>query len=358
MNSLMGFRAWPLLSVVLISLALTVATVSAGGPPAGPPGQDRATAAKNKHASNLLGKPGVVGVGVGVNRQGEASVVVLAESEKVGGLPTSLDGVPVVVKVTGRLVAAHCKGKHVERFPECETHQDGNGGGSEGGAVDIGTSTSRADECAAGTIGVRLTGGRALSNNHVWADENNASQGDPIAAPGLLDTTCTFDSTNNTLGDLLAWKNIVFSTAPGTNNEVDAAIVTVSAGKLNKSTPKKCYGIPKSIPVAAAVGQAGQKCGRTSGHTTGEVTVINADVHIGYSSGTALFKNQIIIQSNKKPVIKPGDSGSLWVTDSRDPVGLMFAANTSGKLAVASPIQVVLDSFKGIPGPPLAIDGE
>ncbi len=86
--------------------------------------------------------------------------------------------------------------------------------------------------------------------------------------------------------------------------------------------------------------------------------MINTDVYIRYSSGTALFKNQIIIESSKKPVIKPGDSGSLWVTDIREPVGLMFAGNTSGKLAVASPIQAVLDSFIGIPGPPLAIDGE
>ena len=50
---------------------------------------------------------------------------------------------------------------------------------------------------------------------------------------------------------------------------------------------------------------------------------------------------QIIVEA-KKPIIKGGDPGSLLVTDpNNEPVGLLFAGNSSGKLAVANQIDVV-----------------
>lgn len=54
-----------------------------------------------------------------------------------------------------------------------------------------------------------------------------------------------------------------------------------------------------------------------------------------------------------RPFIKAGDSGSLLVTDpDRNPVGLLFAGNGSGQLAIANRIDLVLESFG------VAIDGE
>ena len=43
--------------------------------------------------------------------------------------------------------------------------------------------------------------------------------------------------------------------------------------------------------------------------------------------------------------IQAGDSGSLLVTSSRNPVGLLFAGNQDGRLAVANRIQDVLQAF-------------
>ena len=95
-----------------------------------------------------------------------------------------------------------------------------------------------------------------------------------------------------------------------------------------------------------------QKYGRTTALTRGTVTAINAIINIGYSSGTARFIGQIIVQS-RGPFIKAGDSGSLLVTDpDRDPVGLLFAGDNSGKFAIANNIDAVLNAFN------VSIDGE
>ena len=89
--------------------------------------------------------------------------------------------------------------------------------------------------------------------------------------------------------------------------------------------------------------------------TKGTITGTNAILNVGYSSGTARFVGQIIVQSGK-PFIKSGDSGSLLVVDGGEhdlkPVGLLFAGNRSGKLAVANQIDLVLGAFV------VSIDGE
>ena len=94
------------------------------------------------------------------------------------------------------------------------------------------------------------------------------------------------------------------------------------------------------------VGQSVQKYGRTTALTKGTITMTNVTVRVGYSSGIARFVQQIIVQSNK-PFLKSGDSGSLLVTDDgwNSPVGLLFAGNSSGTLAVANRIDDVLSAF-------------
>ncbi|MBO1224557.1 MAG: hypothetical protein JYX80_09000 [Candidatus Scalindua sediminis] len=69
-------------------------------------------------------------------------------------------------------------------------------------------------------------------------------------------------------------------------------------------------------------------------------------VNVRYSSGTAGFVGQIVVESIKGPFLKPGDSGSLMVTDpGKNPVGLLFAGNRSGKIGFANPIDAVLARF-------------
>jgi hypothetical protein len=191
-----------------------------------------------------------------------------------------------------------------------------------------------------------------LSNNHVYALENDAPLGSQVLQPGRFDTNCDVDP-NDVIGTLYDFEPIIFSTSA--NNTIDAAIAVSSTGNLGNSTPSDGYRTPKSAIVSPDLNMAVQKYGRTTSLTKGVITGINATVNIGYSSGTARFVDQIIVQGNK-PVIKAGDSGSLLVVNGGahdlKPVGLMFAGNRSGKLAVANRIDLVLEAFN------VTIDGD
>ena len=76
------------------------------------------------------------------------------------------------------------------------------------------------------------------------------------------------------------------------------------------------------------------------------MTAVNGIVDVSYDAGTARFVNQVIVQSSKA-FLKAGDSGSLLVTNNAaaNPVGLMFAADSSGKYAIANPIGPVLSQL-------------
>ena len=130
--------------------------------------------------------------------------------------------------------------------------------------------------------------------------------------------------------------------------------VTPTATTATMASPQPCDASkPNSSTAAASVGQPVQKYGRTTSLTTGQVTGINATVLVGYLRGTALFVNQIVVSSCPTTCIGAGDSGSLLVTNdvNLDPVGLLFAGNSSGSTAIANPIGAVLNYFS------VAVDG-
>jgi hypothetical protein len=334
------------LAVVVLAAASAAATTS-GAQPTGR-GLEQAIEAQERHTARLLSRPAVAGTAVGVTAGGEATVKVFTVRRNVAGIPKELDGVPVTVEVTGALRALHHRPGHGGGPP-------GGGGGGGGGSlkptdrwprpVPIGISTGNEGECSAGTIGARVRKGSdvfALSNNHVYALENDAPLGSRVLQPGLYDTSCSFSS-SNTLGTLADFVSIDFS---GGSNTVDAAIALTTTGDLGTSTPPDGYGTPSTTTVSPTLNQAVQKYGRTTSLTRGVVTGINATVRVSYSSGTATFVDQIIVESAGPAFIKAGDSGSLLVTDpGRNPVGLLFAGNTSGKLAVANRIGAVLGAF-------------
>lgn len=335
-------------SRLVLALVIALAAIWFFAPAASSGGQGndlrKAIAAQERHTAKLLEKRGVVGTAVGYNSEGRTSVAVLTVAQGVKGIPRTLDGVPVAVRVTGQITALHHSPGHGGGPPD---------GGSSGGKIDpkirftrpvpIGVSTGNVGECSAGTLGARVKKGGevyALSNNHVFALENTAPLGSEVLQPGRFDTGCAIDS-NDVIGTLSDFEPIVFSSSA--NNTVDAAIALSSTANLGNATPSNGYGTPSSAIAAAFVGQNLQKYARTTSLTTGEVTLVNATVLIGYDSGTARFVGQIIVEG-RKPVTKPGDSGSLFVTNNSglNPVGLSFAGTSDGKLAVANPIGSVL----------------
>jgi hypothetical protein len=211
----------------------------------------------------------------------------------------------------------------------------------------IGISTGNEGKCLAGTISARVKDAAghfyALSNNHVFALENDARLGSRALQPGLYDTNCSVTS-NNVLGFLFDFQRIAFRRKA--SNTIDAAIVTATTGTLAAATPVGGYGMPNHVTTPAFVTQAVQKYGRTTSLTHGRVTAIGATLLIGYVSGQARFVNQIIVES-PTPFIGAGDSGSLLVSDDAgaNPVGLLFAGTSTGTMAIANPIEPVLIRF-------------
>ncbi len=327
------------LSLFLILVSVGLLTALAAGPVFGQAadGLGKADAAREKHTDALLAKPGVVGVALGYNPAGRASVTVYAEHSEVKDIPRELDGVPVHVVVTGELMALS-PGTATGLAPATLTTTD-----RWPRPVPIGVSTGHPDITAC-TIGARLTDGTnvyALSNNHCYANSNEASIGDAVIQPGTYDGGF---SAADDIGTLADFEPIVFSTEA--SNVIDAAIALSSTANLGTSTPSDGYGTPNSTTVAAVLKQKVQKYGRTTGHTAnGRITGINATVNIGYGAGTARFVNQIIVQPGS--FIAGGDSGSLMVikggSDDLKPVGLLFAG--SPMIAIANPIDAVLAEF-------------
>ena len=171
----------------------------------------------------------------------------------------------------------------------------------------------------------------ALSNNHVYADENQAGIGDEVIQPGSFDGG---SAPADTIGTLSDFEPIVFTTSA--NNTIDAAIALSPPGKLGNATPSDGYGTPRLETVAANLNQQVQKYGRTTSLTTnGRITGINATINIGHDTGTARFVNQIIVESRKPGFIQGGDSGSLLViqggSDDRKPVGLLYAGTPTAR---------------------------
>ncbi|MEE8447206.1 MAG: hypothetical protein V3S52_06105, partial [Gemmatimonadota bacterium] len=329
--------------------------------------------AQERHTDELLGLAGVVGTAVGLNGGGRPAVKVYTTREGVRGIPRSLDGIPVVVEVTGPIVALQQQQprKKPNRCPP--TCGDGGGGEEDPAPTDptdptsrfprpvpIGVSTGHPD-ITAGTIGARVFDMVnqqrryfALSNNHVYAKANTASMGDFVIQPGTHDGGSL---ANDIIGTLHAFQPIVFSSSA--NNVIDAAIALSSTANLDNRTPSDGYGAPESTTASATVGLRVRKYGRTTGQTNGRIDAVNAIVNVNYgaTNGVARFVDQIIIKPGNFSA--GGDSGSLIVvqkgTDALKPVGLLFAGGFG--ITVANPIDEVLSQLGMLIGSTLTIDG-
>jgi len=319
---------------------------------------------KDTHKQEILSKPHVIGVGTGYKvsngvRTGELCLVTLVRRKMpLAGLspqevvPKSLNGVPTDVIEIGDVRALQARTDRWRPAP---------------GGVSIGHY-----RITAGTLGAvvhdRDTNERLiLSNNHVMANSNDASIGDPILQPGPTDGgttssdvianllrfcpiqfseepgTCSIASSfaelGNTLASLLGSKHRVqaFRANPQAANLVDCAVARpVNDGDVLDEILEVGT---VSGTVEAALGMAVRKSGRTTGFTTGEIIVLDATVSVSYGVGrTASFENQIVTG----PISQGGDSGSLVVAGNElKAVGLLFAG--SDQSTILNPIQAVLD---------------
>ena len=194
----------------------------------------------------------------------------------------------------------------------------------------------------AGTLGCLVTDNTdgalcILSNNHVIANENAASIGDPIIQPG------TFDGGSSPADDIAKLRRFITINAAG--NTVDAAIARVNdpadvtaqfknnlmpypgpdhpavgllfAGSCNRTIMNPIQEVMTQLDIsflagpgsiaAADIGMNVEKVGRTTEYTTSTVTEVDATVTVGYNFGSATFDRQIVTAW----MSDGGDSGSL-----------------------------------------------
>jgi hypothetical protein len=253
-------------------------------------------------------------------------------------------------------------------------------GSSGGNKNDYDSSQGQIQDCCGGTLGslVKDSSGNfyILSNNHVLARSDQASKGEDIVQPGLVDDNC--DPSKGTLvGTLTGWLPL-----SSTSTNADAALAQVNSGAVDTSgailelgarqsdgtlaaaPPGTSCTIASSVSGVSctpgkgetpAIGMTVAKSGRTTGLTCASVTAVNLSVQVDYykdcaetqSYTTKTYQNQVEITGDQ--FTDAGDSGSLIVnTSNAEPVGLFFAGgvDSSGSSeSVASPAPDVLNEL-------------
>ncbi len=313
--------------------------------------------AQERYTDRLLANAGVVGTAVGLTADGRPAVKIFTANEAVRGFPSTLDGIPVVVEVTGEITAIgptaapDAKPAPPSVDPTAFFTRP----------VPIGVSTGNQKDlvylkhvCTAGTLGARLTDGTthyALSNNHIYAVENLGHIGDPIIQPGQADLGCQAPDSDR-IGTLANYVPLVFGGK--SSDTVDAAIAAVTTSTVGTGTPSDGYGSPSSTTASPSLNLAVQKYGERTGLTAGTINAINAAIKVKYSRGMAIFRDQFAIGGAS--FSGAGDSGSLIVTDDahKNPVGLLFAGSST--TTFANPIDVVLRQLGSTIGKTLTVE--
>jgi hypothetical protein len=322
---------------------------------------------KKSQEHKLLEKKNVIGVGIGKKivggKQTDQECITVMVSQKVplqalsqeDLVPREIEGVVTDVVDVGIVRAL---AERTDRWRPAP------------GGVSIGHY-----KITAGTLGARVrdreTGkGLILSNNHVLANSNEASQGDEILQPGPYDGG---DSEKDVVARLDRFVPIQFSTAPpdcgiatsvayfcsllaravgsshrlqavrtsAETNRVDAALALPLSNDLVSSDILE-IGEVSDWTEDVQVGTVVKKSGRTTELTEGTVQILDATINVQYGEGkVATFTGQLVAG----PMSEAGDSGSLVVDQGNRAVGLLFAG--SDQSTIFNPIREVI-SLLGI----------
>lgn len=257
-------------------------------------------------------------------------------------LPSTVQGIPVDVTATGVIYAQQ---------PPTGKFRPAPGGVSVGHFL-----------ITAGTLGIWVRKNNKyymLSNNHVLANSNDGSVGDPILQPGPYDGGTNPADQIATLSEFVQIQfegggggsgcpiaklfasvlngaaavvgsstrltpTLVSSSAQAANNLVDCAI----AEPLNQNDVRnEILNIGAVTETAeATLGMSIKKMGRTTGLTTGSILQIDVTSSVSYGTGkTAVFVDQLMAGA----ISQGGDSGSAVLSADNKLVGLLFAGSTS-----------------------------
>ena len=292
--------------------------------------------AKRFHPSPTIN---VVGVGIGEKvtegtRTGEMCVKVMVAKkfpkDKIGRqemIPPAINGIPTDVQGVGYPVKFE--------IPQRRRSRPVTGG------VSVGLDLNAVNFRFAGTLGSVVADRQnlsrlfALSNNHVFADENRAAGGSGVVQPGTLDGGTNADR----VASLAQFVPLKFDNR---RNWMDAAIAefsnpaTVDRSILGIGTPSGA-GRP-------TLGLLVRKSGRTTGLTEGVVRAVNFDVrNVQYDQGFVRVDDVVVIEGIDGPFSAAGDSGSAILDHQGKVVALLFAGSPAVTFGI--PIRRVLRRF-------------
>lgn len=316
-----------------------------------------AIAAQNGVTPKLMRTPGILGTAVGLNANGEISVVIYIDQKHPNanalnaGLQGHINGVPVQLELTEQFRAFRKPGPDAGG-PSGVSHT-----AIQTPPIQLGTSGGWGQDlangyCCGGTLGslVQVNGVQfILSNYHVMEADKViggngviATTGNFVIQPGLIDVGCNVGNAQS-----VATLRTVNSLPLG---NVDVGLGEVVAGKVRADGAILEIGTISSQTAAATIGQPVKKSGRTSGLTRSSVAQLNATISVTYedecagaTAFTQTFTGQIVMNNKGSKFLKGGDSGSLMVEDvTTNPraVGLLYAG--SSFYAIANPIDEVL----------------
>lgn len=243
-------------------------------------------------------------------------------------------------------------------------------GSSGGNNFEYDTKGNEILDCCGGTLGslIQNSSGRQylLSCNHVFARSDQASMGETIVQPGLIDNNCVPNGEGSgtmPVGILTAWLPLSSSStnADAAIAQVDAEAVDPNGEILELGAPQANGTLGAAPPGISSTGGKGEraslnlvvaKSGRTTGLTCANVAVLDLTVKVDYFKNcgetasylTKTYTDQIAIEGTA--FSDAGDSGALVVDASNaEPVGLFFAGgvtSTGVSEGVANPAPTVL----------------
>lgn len=256
---------------------------------------------KARHKNELAAIDGVVSVGVGEDE------IVVGYIDATPGIkdkiPDELEGVPVRMDRIGEIgpeIGTHADITEDTGMAERTTRTRPIPGGVSIGHQDV----------TAGTSGFVMTAGTAefiASNNHVLANVNDGTHGDPVFQPGPIHDGDHCGS----LWEYVPVKDGVtvdFAWAKIRRNEISPEVVGVGGPYGDVYDPD-----PGDTLISSGI---------TSGVSTAKVLQIDATVNVNFGDEIITLEEQIITES----MSGPGDSGSPVLYEGR-PAGMLFAGS-------------------------------
>jgi len=178
-----------------------------------------------------------------------------------------------------------------------------------------------------------------LSNWHVLSGDLGTEAGAPCFQPGRFD----HGRSSDIVARLKRWSFDRFT---------DAALAGLTGSRPYCAGEILSMDRPISGVADPYLGMLVRKSGRSTGPTWGFVDGLYFSSAIEYSGGVVqAFENQIHIAplTPADPISDPGDSGSVWVSEQYEAVGLHFAGDLPnsafGEYALANPMKLVMKAL-------------